>query len=97
MSLTISINDEARSWIEKKGGFLTVKTLKAAGCCGGGPIELATDFGKPEDVNFFEEITLDNLTIFVQKGIPTKDNQLTLKLSGIGFFKHITALGISRF
>lgn len=97
MVLKINIDSETMSWIEKKGAQLTVKTLKAGGCCGGGPIELATEIGKPDDLHFFEEITFDRITIYVQKGINAKEDQLTIKLSGFGIFKYITALGISRF
>jgi hypothetical protein len=97
MTFKINIDNEAKSWIEKKGKYLTVKTLKAGGCCGGGPIELATEVGIPDEANLFEQISLDNITIYIQKGINAKDNQITLKLSGFGFFKYITALGISRF
>lgn len=97
MSLRIVIDHETAAWIEEKGGNVIVKTVKAAGCCGGGPIELITEYGEPEDSQFFERISLENLTVYVQRGIQLKDGQLSLKLSGFGFFKHITALGISRF
>lgn len=97
MSLKLNIDNETLSWIEKKGSHLTVKTLKAGGCCGGGPIELATEIGKPDDQHFFQEIIFEQIKIYVQKGINAKDDQLTIKLSGFGIFKNITALGISRF
>ncbi|QOY35438.1 CC/Se motif family (seleno)protein [Anaerobacillus isosaccharinicus] len=97
MVLKLNIDNETLSWIEKKGAHLTVKTLKAGGCCGGGPIELATEIGKPDERQFFEEIAFDRITIYVQKGINAKDDQLTIKLSGFGIFKYITAIGISRF
>lgn len=97
MAVAVTIDQSTIDFIAKKGSHLIVKTIKAAGCCGGGPIELTTEFGKPDEPLFFDEVSLKNITIYVQKGINAKDNQITLKLSGFGMFKFVTALGISRF
>ena len=97
MGLNININVDTKAFIEKKGKVLTVEMIKAAGCCGGGPIELTTKFEKPEMVERFHEVKIDEITIYVEKAIKAKDDTLTLKLSGLGFLKYVSAEGISRF
>ena len=91
------MDHKTKSWIEKKGNYLTVKTVKAAGRCIGRPIDLSTEIGKPNELQMFHQISLEDITVYVQKGVNFKEDQITLNLFGVGFFKIITAQGITRF
>ncbi|MBU8879647.1 Fe-S oxidoreductase [Bacillus sp. FJAT-29790] len=88
--MKIEIDGESKKWIESKGKQLTVKTIEVKGCCAPGVQEIVAVPGKPKSLNHYNEFIVDNLSIYIQKQIRGKE-KLTLKLSGIGFFKTISA------
>jgi hypothetical protein len=90
--MKIEIEDQAKKWIESKGKHLTVKTVQVKGCCTVGVQELVAIPGKPKTLDRYNECKVDNLSIYIQKNIKIKD-KITLKLSGIGFFKSIAVKG----
>jgi hypothetical protein len=89
-SMNIELDEDSKQWIQSKGSQLTVKTLEVKACCAPGVQELVAVPGKPKTVNQFNEVTVENLSIYVQKSIRGKE-KLILKLSGFGFFKSISA------
>ncbi|WP_169819164.1 CC/Se motif family (seleno)protein [Anaerobacillus arseniciselenatis] len=91
------MDHKTKTWIKKKGNYLTIKTVRVAGCCVGRPIDLLTKVGKPNELKMFHQISLDDITVYVQKGVNFKNDQITLNLFGIGLFKIITAEATSRF
>lgn len=88
--MNIELDIQSKQWIQSKGSQLTVKTLEVKTCCAPGVQELVAVPGKPKTLNQFNEVTIDNLSIYVQKSIRGKE-KLILKLSGFGFFKSISA------
>jgi hypothetical protein len=97
VSLSIYVDEKTKEWIRQKGGIVSISLLKAKGCCGGGPFELETKLDKPKQEYAFDLVKLDDLFFFIQKNISVKNNQITLKLSGFGPIKYVTASGLSRF
>ncbi|EGL82996.1 hypothetical protein CathTA2_1495 [Caldalkalibacillus thermarum TA2.A1] len=91
MILHVQLEERAKNWLVSKGKMLTVQLLKARGCCGGGPMELTTRLGEPDDPQRFKEIQVDDLRIFVPYHIEQflKEDELQLKLWGLGPFKSI--------
>jgi hypothetical protein len=89
-SMNIELDADSKQWIQSKGSQLTVKTLEVKACCAPGVQELVAVPGKPKTVNQFNEVTVENLSIYVQKSIRGKE-KLILTLSGFGFFKSISA------
>ncbi|WP_191567660.1 CC/Se motif family (seleno)protein [Metabacillus idriensis] len=87
--MDIELDGKAKKWIESKGKPITVKTIQVKGCCTVGSQELHTIPGKPKDLDRFNEYNVD---IYIQKNIKVKV-KLVIKLSGLGFFKFITAKG----
>ncbi|WP_066071336.1 CC/Se motif family (seleno)protein [Neobacillus soli] len=88
--MNIEIDAGSKEWIESKGNQLTVKTLEVKACCAPGVQELVAVPGKPKTLNNYHEILIDNLSIYVQKNIRSKE-KLILKLSGFSFLKSISA------
>ncbi|MDQ0219986.1 Fe-S oxidoreductase [Peribacillus cavernae] len=88
--MNFELEDKAKKWIESKGKPLTVKTLEVKGCCAVGLQELLAVPGKPKALNRFNEFKVDSISIYVEKNINVKEN-ITLKLSGFGFLKSISA------
>lgn len=86
----IELDSGAKEWIELKGQQLTVKNLTVKSCCMPGIQELVAVPGKPKNASHFNEIVIDNLSIYVQKNIG-RNGKLILKLSGFGIFKSISA------
>lgn len=91
MALHIHMEDKAKVWLAAKGKALTIQLLKARGCCGGGPVELTTHLGEPDDPSRFKEVKVDDMHIFVPSNVDqfVKDHKLHLKLWGMGPFKSI--------
>ncbi len=92
MELHIELNEEVKNWIRSKGNQITVKTIEVNSCCAPGVQELFTHQGKPKDLQNYEEFKDEDLSIFIQRGLTSKQ-KLTLKLSGISIFKTISAKG----
>lgn len=88
--MNVEIDAESKKWLESKGNQLTVKTLDVKGCCSPGVQDVTAIPGKPKDLHQYNELKVDNLSIYVQKMICNKE-KLTLKLSGIRFLKSISA------
>jgi len=88
--MNVELDTESKQWIKSKGSQLTVKTLEVKACCAPGIQELVAVPGKPKTLNHFNEVIIDNISIYVQKSIRGKE-KLILKLSGFGFFKSISA------
>nr|WP_272899220.1 CC/Se motif family (seleno)protein [Caldalkalibacillus salinus] len=93
----MSWDQQAREWLSSKGGVLTIKRVQAKGCCGGGPIELMTVIGEPDQPERYEKIQDKQHTVYVEKNIKAKNNELHLKLSGFSLFKNISVSGVERF
>jgi hypothetical protein len=89
-SMIVELDNESKQWIKSKGNQLTVKTLEVKACCAPGVQELVAIPGKPKSLNQFNEVIIDDLSVYVQKSIRGKE-KLILKLSGFGFFKSISA------
>ncbi|MEB1807420.1 MAG: Fe-S oxidoreductase [Bacillaceae bacterium] len=94
MNIQIIMDNKAQTWLRDKGKELTIQLPKTMGCCIGGPMELQTQLGKPKEITAFEKVTLDDLTLFIEKNLNLKDNTLTLELTGFGWFKSISAEGL---
>ena len=87
--MKFEIDEDAKKWIQSKGGQLIVKIVEVNACCAPGVQELLTLVGKPKDIANYHEFKVDGLLIYVQRHITMKE-KLILKLSGFGFFKAIS-------
>lgn len=88
--MKIEMDTNAKNWLQSKGKPVSVKTLQVNACCAPPVQELMTYFGKPKDAHNYKEIKIDNLSIFVEKHL-SRNEKMTLKLTGIGIFKMISA------
>lgn len=88
----IEMDEAAKKWIEAKGNHLTVKLLEVNGCCSPDITGITAIPGKPKqkELTHYNELKVDNLSIFVQKMFCKKE-KLILKLSGISFLKSVSA------
>ncbi|MFJ8235839.1 CC/Se motif family (seleno)protein [Ureibacillus sp. NPDC094379] len=91
--MKFEIDEDAKKWIESKGGQLIVKIVEVNVCCAPGVQELLTLVGKPKDIGIYHEFKVGSLLIYVQKHITMKE-KLILKLSGFGFFKTISVKNV---
>ncbi|KIL45287.1 CC/Se motif family (seleno)protein [Jeotgalibacillus soli] len=91
--MNVNIDDKAKKWIESKGKPVRIEIMQMQGCCVIGPPELVATPGKPKAEEQFNEIKLDNISIYIHKHIRVKDT-LILKLSGISFLKSISAKAV---
>ena len=88
--MQIEFDTNAKKWMETKGKPVSVKSIQVNACCAPPVQELMTHLGSPKDVHNYQEIKIDNLSIYVEKHL-THNEKMTLKLTGIGIFKMISA------
>lgn len=89
-SVYIEIDEASKQWIESKGNQLTVKMLEVDACCAPSVQELVAIPGEPKTFEQYKMLKIGNLTIYVQNYLSNKE-KLTLKLSGVSFFKSMSA------
>ena len=88
--MQIELDKNAKKWMQTKGKPVSVKSIHVNACCAPPVQELMTHLGKPKDVHNYQEIKIDNLLIYVEKHL-AHSGKMTLKLTGIGIFKMISA------
>lgn len=88
--MQIELDTNTKKWIQSKGKPVSVKTISVNACCAPPVQELMTHLGKPKDVHNYKEIKIDNLSVFVEKHL-VHNEKITLKLTGIGVFKMVSA------
>lgn len=86
----IQIDTTTKRWIQSKGKPVSVKSIQVKSCCAPPIQDLMTYLGKPKDLQNYTEVKIDNLSIFIDKHLSLNE-KMTLKLTGIGIFKTITA------
>ena len=90
VTLIIELDTESKKWIESKGSHLTVKIMEVNGCCSPDIQEIVAVPGKPKASQQFNEHTVENISVYIQKNIKECE-KLILKLAGFGFLKSISA------
>lgn len=88
----VELDVKVKKWLQSKGDHVhvTVKTIQVNACCAPPIQDLITHLGNPKDLQNYVEIKVDNLSIFVEKHLSLNE-KMTLKLTGMGIFKTITA------
>ncbi|MCG7344201.1 Fe-S oxidoreductase [Sporosarcina sp. ACRSL] len=86
----IELDANAKSWLQSKGEQVSIKTIQVNACCAPPIQDLMTRLGKQKDLHNYVEIKVDNLSIYVEKHLSLNE-KITLKLTGFGIFKTITA------
>lgn len=85
----LEINDDVKKWMRSKGSQITVKVLEVKGCCAPNVQDLVVLPVKPKDIQHYQEITVDDLSIYVHKPIAMSE-KLTFQLKGFGIFKMVS-------
>ena len=88
--MQIVLDTNTKKWMQSKGKPVAVKTISVNACCAPPVQELMTHLGKPKDVHNYKEIKIDDLSVYVEKNL-SNNEKMTLKLTGIGIFKMISA------
>ncbi|MEI4771915.1 CC/Se motif family (seleno)protein [Psychrobacillus sp. FJAT-51614] len=86
----VELDAKVKRWLQLKGEHVSVKTIQVNACCAPPIQDFITHLGKPKDLHNYDEIKVDNLSIFVEKHLSLNE-KITLKLTGMGIFKTITA------
>ena len=96
MDIQVSMEEKARDVISGKGNILTVSFLSIENCCV--PIgEVAIRYQKPENLEMFHQMNINNITLYIDKRIDFKKNMIKIKHSGIGPFRTVRVDGVSHF
>ncbi|RCV87795.1 CC/Se motif family (seleno)protein [Billgrantia montanilacus] len=85
--MAIAISDNARSWIERNGGVLTVRLSSRHGCCGGGVDIAVAEARTPSDLKHYRELDLDGLKLFIAPALI--DQGLVVEVEGLLGLKHL--------
>lgn len=94
MNLSISMEEKAKDFLEKKHNVLTISRMDIdRGCAGFEDLDIS--YHNPQNDNY-EEYLHHGVTIYVQKGLQFKENHIEIVVSGIGPFKAIAVDGLKR-
>ncbi|MFO1441952.1 Fe-S oxidoreductase [Bacillus sp. Bva_UNVM-123] len=88
--MQVEMDSASKMWIESKGRQLTVKILEVSSCCAPSVQEVVAVPGRPKTLHQFNELMIDNLSIYIQKTL-YEHKKLSLTLSGFSFLKSISA------
>ncbi|HHY22205.1 MAG TPA: hypothetical protein GX525_10105 [Bacilli bacterium] len=96
--MDIVVTEQAKEWVAKKGGVVTVQLFTPlVQCCVGQALEVEFLYESPEQPERFFQKVDGETRFFVEKTIPLKNNTVTIDCSGVGFLRTLHASGISRF
>lgn len=96
MGIRVSIEGKARNIIHEKGNFLTISRLSIDNCCV--PIsDVMIRYKKPENLNMFNEIKTENISLYVDKKLDFKNELICIKHSGFGPFRTVRVEGVTHF
>lgn len=62
----VELDEIVKRWLKSKGGNVIVKTIRVNACCAPPIQDLITHLGKPKDLHKYNEIKVDNLSIFIE-------------------------------
>ncbi|AMD01642.1 CC/Se motif family (seleno)protein [Halomonas chromatireducens] len=85
--MAIEISDNARAWIERNGGVLSVRLSSRHGCCGGGADIAVAEARTPSDLTHYRELDLDGLKLFIEPALI--DQGLIVEVEGLLGLKHL--------
>ena len=88
--MLIEMNEEVKERIRSKGNQLTVQLLEVRSCCAPDVQELVVLPFKPKNIQQYHEITIGDISVYVQKPLLLKE-KMTLQMKGFGIFKRISA------
>lgn len=94
MNLDISIEDKAIEFLEKKGNILVISRMDIdRGCAAFEDLKVSYNYPKK---GIYDKYQMDDVTVYIQKGLQFKDNYVEVVISGIGPFKAIAIDGLQR-
>jgi hypothetical protein len=72
---------EARSYIVRHGGSITV-TARSQRCCTGALTTLGVALGPPPDPSSFERLAAEDFLVYFKTAFPQRPDDLVIKLKG---------------
>ncbi|OIQ08306.1 hypothetical protein MOOR_20250 [Moorella thermoacetica] len=92
--MKVTITEEAREFILKNGGAVTVR-LESIGTAGGPAIEAVVFTSVPGDKENYEEtMTPEGIQVYVRRGNPLDATGLRLEMKRVGCRLRLVARGI---
>ncbi len=91
--MRIALDPEAREFIARKGGAVTIKIRKLDACCGGGAMPVAAA-GEPSSRDGYEEHHVDGIRVFLPAGLATGPDGVHIRLNTFLFLRDLTVDGV---
>jgi len=89
----IKVSEAVKEWMEKKGRTtITISNRAIRTCCVGEEV-VDVSYKTPQNTNYIL-IQHNGLFIYLEKGLPLKENELSLSLMGKSIFSSIHIEGI---
>jgi hypothetical protein len=76
----IRIDDEAREYIERHGGSVTLRGSRRHGCCGGTAFVPVAESGPPADMVGYRCMYVDGIELFLQEDVEVGSEPLLIGL-----------------
>lgn len=82
----ITLSEDAVAYVEEKNSSLFIDVpYKVSGCCFDMTDCPAVNFGEPREVSDYTKQTIDGVTVFVPKSLPTENPLVIRTRTFLGF------------
>jgi hypothetical protein len=89
----VNVSPEARDYILKNGGAVTVRMVKGqAGCCS--MLSPVVETRAPSDTEQYMMLQSDNITLYIQKDLEIMQDGLTIGLNKLLWVKKLDIHGL---
>lgn len=93
--MNINIDQKAKEYIESKSSDksinITINKVRSGWCESSEP---SVKMGKPYNIDSFHSYEVDDIQVFVQKGIIARHNEINVGINKILIFKSLNVDGI---
>lgn len=91
--MILDIEDKALDFIREKGKIVAIHLFASKSCC----VSLSepkVTFGKPENIQKFDEYIIDDVFVYTDKFIEVKDEELKIQFNKVLGVKYLSVEGV---
>lgn len=92
-AMRITVDPEAKEFIARKGGAVTVRVRRLDPCCGGGALPVASA-GAPASTDGYEEYLVDGIRVFLPAGATAGPEGVRIRLDTFLFLRDLAVDGL---
>ena len=90
----ITISEQAKAWLQDRGGALTLRYSTRHGCCGGSMSLPVADPEAPKDAEGYTRHKIGDLDIYIAKNVAADGQEIRIGLEGFWKWRRLTVDGV---